>query len=262
MAITMGNDRVRMPGIGLTLATTRVTNAGMRRVAWLVGLLWLGLGCGVSKASGSDGSSGGMGPDTNLGSDPTPEEIAKALARVYCHKIFACCETAEWMRQFQTAPPKPTDEASCVDIADAYVSDSFVVQKAKLVATGLMEFHPELADACLTEMAAVTCEEWLFASNNLGYSSPLASCAGVFRGLVPVGGDCSTGGDHLCESGHCDSIHSPVVCLPTAGPGEVCKTQPDGPGLRCRSGLLCQGTLPQTCQVEPFEGRECNGRGN
>jgi hypothetical protein len=162
----------------------------------------------------------------------------------------------ERARRFQSAMFQPTDEASCFDATISFW-DYTVVHNAALEATGLMEFNPELASACLTEFNALRCDEWLSASGYLGYSSPIASCAAVFRGLVPVGGDCTLGGDYLCESGHCDIIGT-KTCLASAGPGEAC-LQETGMPLRCRAGLACLPPEPTTCQALPLAERECNG---
>jgi hypothetical protein len=104
----------------------------------------------------------------------------------------------------------------------------------KEVPLGSVQFHPELADACVAVMGAVSCADWGRAIDGIGALSPYAPCQGLAQGMIADDGACT--GQFDCVSGEC----SIGTCVTLGSLGASC----DG---SCKAGLRCIGT-PFTCQ--------------
>ena len=204
-------------------------------------------GAGGSGGTGTGAAAGGG--TGGLGADPSPSALAQALAQVACQQLFGCCTSVELARQFQTWPSVPTDVASCV----ATISPSLSFNIADSARLGQLKFQPQYADQCLAALAAQSCKQWSPKVSPVGYGSPIAPCAAVLQGTVPVGGDCSGGGAELCESGNCLSLSSTQYECGAAGKvGDAC--QGSTQVYACRAGLTCTGpqsSTDWTCQPTP-----------
>jgi hypothetical protein len=197
---------------------------------------------GAAGGSSSTASAGSAGSVALLGPNATTSQISTALAAAWCRKEFSCC-ASDIAADFAAWPSVPASVADCTSLA-AWRAAFDVHAIVEEVPLGNVQFHPELADACVAAMDAVSCAGWPGISG-IGALSPYAPCQGLAQGMIADGGACT--GEFDCVSGEC-SIGS---CVPLASLGASCEGS-------CKAGLRCIGT-PFTCQPKVEAGGACQG---
>ncbi len=116
--------------------------------------------------------------------------------------------------------------ASCVDWHLSGVMNRTVPWWQDAIHDRTMVFHAGLAQRCLDELNARTCDDDFDLSNT--------ACPDVFVGRVAAGGPCrlaeECAGDSFCDN----RDGCPGICTPAIQLGEVCRV-----GSSCERGLFC-----------------------
>lgn len=148
------------------------------------------------------------------------------------------------------------------DVATCQAQDRTLAVDPDVLAAvhaGFVEFHPEVAEQCLTALAQRTCDSTMMADRL--WDLP---CYGTFVGTRHDGEACALDGE--CASGEC-TFSSPLciygelccsgTCKGDAAPpiamiNQSCRAAPCGEGLCNRSRFICDGLkdIGSLCEVD------------
>ena len=217
----------------------------------VVGIGVLVVACGGSSGSTigtNESPSDGGASDTGSGTTYTLDNVCDATAPKVCAVRKPCCEKTFGY-----------DETACITHQKADCAKDVADAKA-----GLMTFHPERIDGCLTQLP-ILYNACFLDVNLLEQVYTLASCR-VFEGQTAVGAQCTR--DSQCAPA-ADST-TLVECDDTKGickntrllhANDTCRWGDDSPGF-CAKGTYCDapigGGADGHCVPATKNGAPCN----
>ena len=169
-------------------------------------------------AQGSDAAAVDVAEeDAMLSPTLEPEGYCEATVEAFCGYYLRCgrmaVESVERCREVFLETCNAVYEPQYVTLAEA----------------GLLELSREGVEACEAHLGAVACEQQLFDLDG--------GCAGMWRGLSPVGGSCGPGIESfVCEEGAACVIGLDFCgeCREAAAVGAAC-----GDGVSCEATASC-----------------------
>ncbi len=189
------------------------------------------------------------------GEDPEPQPsggpialdaFAGEFSKLYCDRIFTCCDAAERDQVLELLSPKPKDEQECATAFSLFFS-FFLTEQKESVAEGRQTYDGAKAASCIAKTKD-TCVG--LAGNDLLETDP--ECDAIFVGKVADGGACTNDEDCSAEG----SICKEDVCAPLSAEGQPCEFS-----LDCQEGLECAfgGPNSDKCVKPQPNGQMCSG---
>jgi len=176
------------------------------------------------------GSSGG-------GASLAIEDFALEAGKVYCHRIYTCCDATEREADITWGPT----EAECVTTMRAQQTVTLSAIQTG-IAAGKIVYHGDRARRCLDNIAALSCADW-----GVNFAMRyVPDCAHINDGTVALAGACTR--DEECTSGFC----SASVCAARGAVGDAC-TSPTA----CADGLYCPVSAGDHCVAAGAIGAAC-----